>query len=88
MVPAVGMGGWETMENKSRSNPNRKEDKEENVFNPTVHQPGDQVLYEQYGTAEIDLDGNELVLVRVSDVLGWWDKKWRLGFPVDRVPPT
>jgi chaperonin GroES len=40
------------------------------VFTPTVLKPGDQVLYEKYGTTEVDLDGKELVLVRESDVLG------------------
>ena len=59
-VLAVGKGRWETLEKK----------KEEKVFRPTVLKPGDQVLYEKYGTTEVDLDGKELVLVRESDVLG------------------
>jgi chaperonin GroES len=69
-VLAVGKGRWETLEKKSGSKPKRKEAKEEKAFNPTVLKPGDQVLYEKYGTTEIDLDGKELVLVRESDVLG------------------
>src|SRR5437879_10953139 len=44
--------------------------KEEKVFKPTVLKPGDQVLYEKNGTTPVDLDGEELVLVRESDVLG------------------
>jgi chaperonin GroES len=66
-VLAVGKGRWDTPETKSGSNPKKKEAK---VFTPTVLKPGDQVLYEKYGTTEVDLDGKELVLVRESDVLG------------------
>ena len=66
-VLAVGKGRWDTPEKKSGSKPKKKEEK---VFNPTVLKPGDRVLYEKYGTTEIDLDGKELVLVRESDVLG------------------
>ena len=67
-VLAVGKGRWETPEKKWGSKPKGKEKK---VFNPTVLKPGDQVLYEKYGTTPVDLDGTELVLVRESDVLGW-----------------
>jgi len=67
-VLAVGTGRWETPEKKLGSTPTGKEDK---VFKPTVLKPGDQVLYEKYGTTPVDLDGTELVLVRESDVLGW-----------------
>jgi chaperonin GroES len=66
-VLAVGKGRWETPDKKSDSKPKKKEEK---VFKPTVLKPGDQVLYEKYGTTEVDLDGKELVLVRESDVLG------------------
>ncbi len=68
-VLAVGKGRWEIPEKKSGKKPKRKEDKEKKVFKPTVLKPGDQVLYEKYGTTEVDLDGKELVLVRESDVL-------------------
>ena len=66
-VLAVGKGRWETPEKKSGSKPNKKEEK---FFTPTVLKPGDQVLYEQYGTTKVELDGKEFVLVRESDVLG------------------
>jgi chaperonin GroES len=69
-VLAVGKGRWETLENKSGNKSKMKKEKEEKVFKPTVLKPGDQVLYEKYGTTEVDLDGKELVLVRESDVLG------------------
>jgi len=67
-VLAVGKGRWEVPENKLGSKPKKDEKK---VFKPTVLKPGDQVLYEKYGTSTVDLDGKELVLVRESDVLGW-----------------
>jgi chaperonin GroES len=67
-VLAVGKGRLETPEKKRGSKPKEKEEK---VFKTTVLKPGDQVLYEKYGTTPIDLDGEELVLVRESDVLGW-----------------
>jgi chaperonin GroES len=66
-VLAVGNGRWETPEKKQGNTPKKKEKK---LFTPTVLKPGDQILYEKYGTTEIDLDGKELVLVRESDVLG------------------
>ena len=64
----MGKGRWEAPEKKGGSKPKGKEEK---VFKPTVLKPGDQVLYEKYGTTKIDLDGKELVLVRESDILGW-----------------
>ena len=67
-VLAVGKGRWEVPKNKLGSKPKKDEKK---VFKPTVLNPGDQVLYEKYGTSNVDLDGMELVLVRESDVLGW-----------------
>ena len=66
-VLAVGTGRWDTPEKKLGSTPKKKEEK---IFTSTVLKLGDQVLYEKYGTTEIDLDGKELVLVRESDVLG------------------
>jgi chaperonin GroES len=67
-VLAVGKGRWETPETKGGSKPKEKEEK---AFNPTALKPGDQVLYEKYGTTPVEVDGKELVLVRESDVLGW-----------------
>src|SRR5437867_452434 len=68
-VLAVGKGRWETPE-KTSGKPKRKEEKEKKIFKPTVLKPGDRVLYERYGTTEVELDGKELVLVRESNVLG------------------
>jgi len=66
-VLAVGKGRWETPEQKPGSKPKKKEKK---VFTSTVLKPGDQVLYEKFGTTDVELDGKELVLVRESDILG------------------
>ena len=67
-VLAVGKGRWEVQGKKWGGKPAGKEEK---VFKPTVLKPGDQVLYEKYGTTKVDLDGREIVLVHESDVLGW-----------------
>ena len=67
-VLAVGTGRWEILDKKRGSTPTGKEEK---VFHPTVLKPGDQVLYEKYGTTPFDQDDKKLVLVRESDVLGW-----------------
>jgi chaperonin GroES len=69
-VLAVGKGRWETPEEKSGRRVKKKQEKEEKIFRPTVLKPGDHVLYEKYGTTEVDLDGKELVLVRESEILG------------------
>ena len=69
-VLAVGKGRWETPEKKSSSKSKKKQEKEKKIFKPTVLKPGDHVLYEKYGTTDVELDGKELVLVRESDVLG------------------
>ena len=69
-VLAVGKGRWEIPEEKSGRRVKKKQEKEEKIFRPTVLKPGDHVLYEKYGTTEVDLDGKELVLVRESEVLG------------------
>lgn len=66
-VLAVGKGRWETPEKKSGRKPKKKEKK---VFTSTVLKPGDRVLYEKFGTTDVELDGKELVLVRESDILG------------------
>jgi len=42
----------------------------EKKFVPTVVKPGDHVLYEKYGVTKVDLNGEELVLVREESILG------------------
>ena len=72
-VLAVGKGRWETQEKKSGSRSKKKREKEKKIFKPTVLKPGDHVLYKQYGTTEVELDGKDLVLVREFDVLGLFE---------------
>ncbi|MCC6543109.1 MAG: co-chaperone GroES [Nitrospirae bacterium] len=67
-VLAVGKGRWEAPGKKWGNKPSGKEEK---VFKPTELKPGDQVLFEKYGTTKVDLDGKEVILVHESDVLGW-----------------
>jgi chaperonin GroES len=64
----VGKVRWDEPETQWGRKPKVKQEK---VFHATVVKPGDQILYEKYGTTKIDVDGQELVLVRESDVLGW-----------------
>lgn len=42
----------------------------EKKFVATVVKPGDHVLYEKYGVTKVDLNGEELVLVREDSILG------------------
>ena len=42
----------------------------EKKFVQTVVKPGDHVLYEKYGVTKVDVDGEELVLVREESILG------------------
>jgi chaperonin GroES len=67
-VLAVGKGRWEEPDKKPGQKSKEKQDK---VFKPTVLKAGDHVLFEKYGTTQIDVDGKELVFVREDDVLGW-----------------
>jgi chaperonin GroES len=69
-VLAVGKGRWEMPEKKSGSRSKKKQEKEKKIFKPTVLKLGDHVLFEKYGSTEVELDGKELVLVRELDVLG------------------
>lgn len=42
----------------------------EKKFVPTVVKPGDHVLYEKYGGTKVDVNGEELVMVREDNILG------------------
>lgn len=47
-----------------------KKSAKEKVFVKTTLKTGDRVIYEKYAGRKIELDGEELVLVREEDVLG------------------
>ena len=65
-VLSVGEGKFVEKESKKRS---KKKDTEK-IFVKTTLKPGDHILYEQYATREIDLDGVRYLMVREEDVLG------------------
>ncbi|HUJ79494.1 MAG TPA: co-chaperone GroES [Nitrospiria bacterium] len=47
-----------------------KRSTQEKVFVKTTLKPGDRVIYEKYAGRKIEMDGEELILVREDDVLG------------------
>ncbi len=63
-VLAVGQGHYKEEEDKKGKVIERK-------FVPTVIKPGDRVMYEKYGVTKIEIDGEELVMVREDSILGW-----------------
>jgi len=67
-VIAVGEGKFVEKDSKGRSK--KKDQKEEKTFVKTTLKPGDHILYEQYATREIELDGVKYLMVREEDVLG------------------
>ena len=67
-VLAVGDGKFVEKDSKGRSKKN--ESKGEKRFVKTTLKPGDHILYEQYSTREITLDGIKYLMVREEDVLG------------------
>jgi chaperonin GroES len=48
----------------------KEKGKKEKKFVKTTLKPGDQILYEKYGARKIEVDGEELFMVREEDVLG------------------
>jgi chaperonin GroES len=67
-VIAVGEG--KLVEKRSKGRLKTKVKKEEKTFVKTTLKPGDDILYEQYSTREIELDGVSYLMVREEDVLG------------------
>lgn len=59
VVRAVGPGRYKT-----------EKGKKEKKFIPTVLKPGERVLFVDYKARDIDLNGEEITLVREDDVLG------------------
>jgi len=68
VVLAIGEGRY-TEPDEPRSHKGKTSAKEK-VFVKTTLKPGDRVIYEKYSGRKIELDGEELVLVREEDVLG------------------
>jgi chaperonin GroES len=69
-VIAIGEGKFvEEKEEKGKD-----KGKKEKKFVKTTLKPGDQILFEKYGARKIEVDGEELVMVREEDVLGRFEK--------------
>ncbi len=64
-VLAVGEGRFEK-EKDERDKSKGKEGK----FIKTVLKPGDRVMYEKYSARKVEVNGEELVMVREEEVLG------------------
>ncbi len=62
-VLAVGEGRFEKDE-KGKSK------EKESKFIKTILKPGDRVMYEKYSARKVEVNGEELVMVREEEVLG------------------
>ncbi len=69
VVEAIGPGAYE--EEKGHK---KKEEKKERKFVPTTVKPGDRVLYERYAGQTYKVGGQERILVRERDILGWIER--------------
>jgi chaperonin GroES len=64
-IIAIGDGHY-----KDKDNGKGKEKDKEKVFVKTTLKSGDRVVYEKYSGRKVDINGEELVLVREDDILG------------------
>ena len=62
-VLAVGEGAFKEERDNQGEVINRK-------FVKTEVKPGDQVLFEKYGVTEVEVEDEELILVRENNILG------------------
>jgi len=65
-VLAVGKGHFKEEHDKKGKVIERK-------FVSTVVKAGDRVLYEKYGATKVDIEGEELLLIREENILGRFD---------------
>jgi chaperonin GroES len=68
-VLAVGEG---RLEKENRDEKGKLKDKERKFIKTTLR-PGDRVVYEKYMSKKVEINGEELVLVREEDVLGQFE---------------
>jgi chaperonin GroES len=66
VVEAIGPGAYE--EEKRRKKPGEKKERK---FIPTVVKPGDRVLYERYAGQTYKVAGEDRILVRERNILGF-----------------
>jgi chaperonin GroES len=64
-VLSVGEGRYE--KDKDERGKSKGEEKK---FIKTVLKPGDRIMYEKYSARKLEIEGEELVMVREEDVLG------------------
>ena len=64
-VLAVGEGRFE----KEKDEKSKSKEKERKFIKTTL-KPGDRVMYEKYSAKKVEVNGEELVMVREEEVLG------------------
>lgn len=62
IITAIGPGRYKTEEEKGK--------KKEKEFVPTILKPGQKVVFLKYSATELELDGEQITLVREEDILG------------------
>jgi len=67
VILAIGEGRYTEPDEHAHKG---KKSSQEKTFVKTTLKPGDRVIYEKYAGRNIDMDGEELILVREEDVLG------------------
>lgn len=77
VIIAIGPGRYQT---------EKKQGKKEKKFVPTTLKPGQRVIYARYMETEIDLDGEEVVLIREENIYGTVEEEDKL--PVKREKPS
>lgn len=63
-VIAVGPGHYKSEQDRSGKETEKK-------FVKTVVKPGDKVMYEKYGETKVEVEGEEYLLVREENILGY-----------------
>lgn len=64
-VLAVGEGKF-----VEKTDSEKKSKQKEKEFIKTTLKPGNRILYEKYGVQKIEVEGEELLMIREEDVLG------------------
>lgn len=70
-VIAAGPGAYKSEKGKGKE--------KEKKFVPTEVKAGDRVLYERYGGREFELNGEKVLMVRESDILGVFEQESNSG---------
>lgn len=72
-VLAVGKGRWKEKEESKKARSREKKDKTDKTFVETILKPGQKIAYDQWAGRKVEVEGEELVMVREEDVLGTYD---------------